>query len=199
MRPASRPQRVLLTGASGAIGGIVGPALLAAGISVRVLVHRRRPSWIPDGAPVEERRGDVLVSATLRGAADGCDAVLHAAGRPGFGALDRDRQRRIHVEGTEAVLHEAESAGARSFALVGYAGTVQERGDGEAVDEATPPPAEYESAYVRMMMESESATLEANRPDVLRTMVVSPGILFGPGLRSPLTELALLFLRQELP
>lgn len=199
MRPASRPQRVLITGASGAIGGIVGPALLAAGIPVRILVHRRRPAWLPPGGSVEERTGNVLQPPSLRGVADGCDAVLHAAARPGFGALDRDRQRRVHVDGTAAVLHEAASGGARTFALVGYAGTVQERGDGETVDEETPPPAEYESAYVRMMMESEAATLEANRPDAFRTMVVSPGILFGPGLRSPLTELALLFLRQELP
>lgn len=199
MRPAFRPHRVLLTGASGAIGGIIGPALLAAGIPVRVLVHRRRPTWIPIGADVEERSGDVLVPSTLRGAVDGCDAVLHAAARPGFGALDRERQRRIAVDGTDAVLQEALSAGARLFALVGYTGTVQERGGAEVVDEESPPGAEYESATVRMKMESEVLTLEANRPGTFRTMVASPGILFGPGLKSPLSELALLYLRQELP
>ncbi len=148
---------------------------------------------------MEERRGDVLERSSLVGMLDGCDVVLHAAARPGFGVLDRERQRRVEVEGTAAVLHEAVSAGARSFALLGYTGTVQERGDDEFVTEETPPQAEYESAYVRMKMESEAATLEANRPGVFRTMVLSPGILFGPGLRSPLSELALLFLRQELP
>ncbi|MEK7347403.1 MAG: NAD-dependent epimerase/dehydratase family protein [Candidatus Eisenbacteria bacterium] len=199
MRPAFRPHRVLLTGASGAIGGIIGPALLAAGIPLRVLVHRRHPAWIPPGSVVEERRGDVLVPSTLRGAVDGCDAVVHAAARPGFGVLDRDRQRRINVEGTDAALQEAESSGARLFALVGYTGTVQERGDAEVIDEETPPQAEYDSATVRMKMESEALTLESNRPGSFRTMVASPGILFGPGFRSPLSELARLYLRQELP
>ena len=38
----------------------------------------------------------------------------------------------------------------------------------------------------------------ANRPGVFRTMVLCPGILFGSGVQSPLSELALLYLRQEL-
>ena len=97
------------------------------------------------------------------------------------------------------MLKEASSSGARRFALVGYTGTIQERGDAEIVEEQTPPQAEYESATVRMMMEAEVLTLEANRPDALTTLVASPGILFGPGTRSPLSELATLYLRQELP
>jgi dihydroflavonol-4-reductase len=200
MRPAFRPNCVLLTGASGTIGSLIGPALLAAGIPLRVLVHRRRPAWLKEGSGVEEREGDVLTPATLRGAADGCDAIVHAAARPGFGALDRERRQRIHIEGTEAVLREASSAGSRLFALIGYTGTIQERrATGEAVDEEQPPEGDYESTYVRMKMESEVLTLEANRPGELRTMVASPGVLFGPGLPSLLSELALLYLRRELP
>ncbi|HET9951799.1 MAG TPA: NAD-dependent epimerase/dehydratase family protein [Candidatus Eisenbacteria bacterium] len=199
MRPAFRPRRVLLTGASGTIGSRIGPALLAAGIPVRVLVHRRRPSWLDAAAGVEERRGDVLVPSSLRGAADGCDAVVHAAARPGFGALDRDRQHRIHVEGTDAMLQEASSAGARLFAMLGYTGTIQERSGDAAVNEETPPEGQYESAYVRTMMEAEVLTLEANRPGEFRTMVASPGVLLGPGLSSLLSGLTRLYLRQELP
>src|SRR5690349_3190556 len=194
MRPSFRPQRVLLTGASGTIGNLIGPALLAAGVPLRVLVHRRRPAWLPRGADVEERTGDVLEPATLRGAADGCDAIVHAAARPGFGALDRERRQRIHIEGTEAVLGEASSAGSRLFALIGYTGTIQERSAPAPVDEEQPPEGDYESAYVRMKMESEVLTLEANRPGQLRTLVVSPGVLFGPGLPSILTELTNLYL-----
>ena len=199
MRPAFRPQRVLLTGASGTIGARIGPALLAAGFPLRVLLHRRRPSWLDAAAGVEERRGDVLAPASLRGIADGCDAVIHAAARPAFGVLDRDRQRRIHVEGTDAMVQEASSAGCRLFALVGYTGTIQERTGEAPVDEETPPEGRYESAYVRMMMEAEVLTLEANRPGEFRTMVASPGVLLGPGLPSLLTGLTRLYLRQELP
>lgn len=193
-----RPDRVLLTGASGTIGNLIGPALLAAGIPLRVLVHRRRPAWLGDG-DVETREGDVLRASTLRGLADGCDAVVHAAARPGFGALDRERQRRVHVEGTEAMLAEASSAGSRVFALVGYAGTIQERGATERVNEDSPPEPPYESAFVRALMEAETLTLEANRPGELRTMVASFGVLVGPRVSTLLSGIAQLALGGELP
>lgn len=164
-----------------------------------MLVHRRRPEWLDAAGGVEERRGDVLTPSSLRGAADGCDAVVHAAARPGFGALDRDRQRRVHVEGTDAMLQEASSAGCRLFALVGYTGTIQERNGDAAVNEETPPDGRYESPYVRTMVEAEVLTLEANRPGEFRTMVASPGVLLGPGLDSLLSGLTRLYLRQELP
>jgi dihydroflavonol-4-reductase len=190
---------VLLTGASGTIGTRIGPALLEAGIPLRVLVHRRHPSWIAEGSGVEERRGDVLAPSSLRGVADGCDAVIHAAARPGFGVLDRDRQRRVQVEGADAMLQEASSAGCRLFALVGYTGTIQERSGETPVDEETPPEGRYESAYARAMMEAEVSVLEANRPGEFRTMVASFGVLLGPGFTSLLTGLTQLYFRQELP
>ncbi len=194
-----RPERVLLCGASGALGCLIGPALAAAGIPLRVLVHRRKPAWIPPGADVESRSGDLLDVASLRAAAEGCDAVVHAAGRTGFGALDRERQRRVNVEGTSLLLRESASAGVRRFVLLGYAGTIQERGGDAAVDEATPPATRYESAYVRMKFEAEAMALEANRSDSFRTMVVSPGALVDAKGDALLSGLALLYLRQDLP
>jgi dihydroflavonol-4-reductase len=148
---------------------------------------------------VEERVADVTDASSLRGIADGCDAVIHAASRPGFAALDHERQRRVIVAGTKAVLDEAASAGSRCFVLLGYTGTVQERGDGSLVDEETPPSAQYESPFVRMMMEAEVAVLEANLPGAIRTMVVSPGVLLAAGRNTLLTGLASLYLRRELP
>jgi dihydroflavonol-4-reductase len=204
MNEPYRPRRILLTGASGTIGSLAGPTFLAAGIPLRLLVHRRRPAWIPSapapqGATVEIVRGDLLAPESLRGLADGCDVVVHAAGRTGFGALDRARQRRVNVEGTRALLAEADSAGARRFLLAGYAGTIQERGGDAAVEETTPPAARYESEYVRMKFESETDVLEANRADSLRTSVVSAGALVDVRGGSLLAGLAGLHLRRELP
>ena len=199
MRPLFRPQRLLLTGASGTIGSRIGPALLDAGISLRVLVHRHRPAWIEGRDGVEVRVGDVLAPSTLHGVGDGCDAVVHAAGAPGFGVLDRGRRRRVHVDGTQAMLHEAASAGCRVFVHVGYTGVVQEGGDEACVEEESPPGGNYESDFVRTLMEAETLTLESNRPGVFRTMVASHGVLVGAGLHSPLSGLARSLLHQELP
>jgi uncharacterized protein YbjT (DUF2867 family) len=87
-------QRVLVTAATGYIGGRLVPALLEAGHSVRVMVRNRERvadrSW---AGRVEVVLGDVTVPATLRGVADGMDAayyLVHSMGAGGdFAELDR--------------------------------------------------------------------------------------------------------------
>jgi dihydroflavonol-4-reductase len=201
MRPPYRPQRILLTGVTGTTGRLLLPALAGLGAPIRALTHRAEPD--PSQRRYAElRRGDLERPASIRGIADGCDVVVHAARRGGFAVLDRDRQRRIHVGGTEAVLREAQSAGASLFVLLGYTGTVQERKDAAtAVDETTPPEAEYVSDTVRVLYESEALVLEANRAAGLRTLVVSPGVLATPaaGTQTVLDGLIRAFLRRELP
>jgi dihydroflavonol-4-reductase len=199
MRPPFRPQRILLTGVTGTTGRLLLPALAGLGAPIRALTHRAEPD--PSQRRFAEfRRGDLELPGTIRGIADGCDVVVHAARRGGFAVLDRDRQRRIHVGGTEAVLREAQSAGVSLFVLLGYTGTVQERKDvATAVDETTPPEAEYVSDTVRILYESEALVLEANRTGGLRTMVVSPGVLASTGTPTVLGGLIGAFLRRELP
>ncbi len=199
MRSPYRPQRILLSGATGTVGRLLAPALARLGVPIRVLAHRTEPRPPVNGV-AEIRHGDLERPSSIRGIAEGCDVVVHAASRSGFGSLDRDRQRRVNVGGTEAILQEAQSAGARVFVLVGYSGTVQERGvSSETVLEETPPEAEYESDYVRMKYEAEAIALEANRPATLRTIVVSPGVLASPGAPTVVGGLITAFLRRELP
>ncbi len=199
MRPPYRPQRILLTGATGALGRLILPALTRLGVPVRALTHKGSPS-ISALRIAELRDGDLERPLSLHGIADGCDVVVHAATRPGFTSLDRRRQRRIHVDGTEAVLRESQSAGAKIFILLGYTGTIQERADtGTPIDEETPPEAEYQSDSVRMIYEAEALVLEANRQTSLRTMVVSQGVLASPGVPTALGGLIVTFLRRELP
>ena len=199
MRAPYRPERILLTGATGAIGRFIAPSLRAWGAPVRALVHRASPPVEATGG-FEIVRGDLERPASLRGIAEGCDVVVHAAARHGFGTLDRDRQRRINVDGTEALLREAEGAGSKVFVLIGYSGTVQERSDTAfPVDEESTPEAEYESDFVRMKYEAEALVLEANRPGAIRAMVVSPGVAAAPDTATVLGGLIGAFLTRELP
>ena len=202
MRAPYRPQRILLTGATGAIGRFLVPALGAWGAPVRALLHRAAlpAEAVGMGGRLEVVRGDLERPSTLRRIAEGCDVIVHAAARHGFGTLDRERQWRINVGGTEALIREAEGAGSKVFVLIGYSGTVQERDDPAfPVDEQSTPDAEYESDFVRMKYEAESLVLEANRPASLRTMVVSPGVVAAPGADTVLGGLIGAFLARELP
>lgn len=201
MRTPYLPERILLTGSTGIVGRLIVPELAGLRAPIRLLERRAAlPGAPPVPAGFERRAGDLERPATIRGIADGCDAVVHAAARGGFVAFDRERQRRINVAGTESLLREAQSAGVKVFVLVGYTGTVQERADSSTeVDEETPPEGAYESDYVRMKMEAEALVLEANGSGGMRTMVVSPGVLAAPGVETILGGLIALYVAGELP
>jgi uncharacterized protein YbjT (DUF2867 family) len=91
--PAPERQRVLVTGATGYVGGRLVPLLLERGYRVRVLARDRDRlegrSWLDR---VELVVGDVLDPATLPAALDGVDAayyLIHSMGRSGnFGRRD---------------------------------------------------------------------------------------------------------------
>jgi len=200
MRPPYHPQRILLTGATGTLGRSILPALAGFGVPLRFLIHQAGLGSLPELSAFDVRKGDLGRPESLRGIAEGCDVVVHAGGRPGFATLARERQRRVNVLGTETLLREAQSAGAAVFVLIGYSGTVQERGDvSQPVHEETPPEGRYESEYVRMKFEAEAAVLEANRSGGMRTLVVSPGVLVHPGASTILGGLIGAFIRRELP
>ena len=200
MRPPYAPKRILLTGATGTVGRAILPALSDLGAAMRFLVHRTPLGPLPELPGFEVRKGDLARPPSLRGVADGCDVVVHAGGRPSFASLSRDRLRKIHVAGTEALLREAQSAGVRAFVLIGYSGTVQEREDViRPVCEDSVPEGRYESEFVRMKYEAEALVLEANRADGLRALVVSPGVLAQPGAGTMLGGLVAAFVDRELP
>lgn len=98
--------RVLVTGATGYIGGLLAPRLLAAGHAVRVLV--RDPARVAGrrwASAVEVARGDVLDPASLAPALRGCDAAYYL----------------VHSMGAAARFHERDLAGAGHFAAAAEA------------------------------------------------------------------------------
>ncbi len=96
--------RVLLTGATGLLGGSLLEILLAAGHDVRCLVRRDSPNASRlDGTGAEVFRGDAGSEADLYGALGGTDAFLHVAG----------------IEYSPAVVAAARRSGVGRFVVVG--------------------------------------------------------------------------------
>jgi uncharacterized protein YbjT (DUF2867 family) len=113
--------RVLVTGATGYIGGRLIPELLARGHEVRAMA--RTPAKLADRPwrdQVEVVRGDVFDAASLDGACEGMDAVhylVHSMGASGDGDFaSRDREAAANVRDAAA------RAGVRRLVYLGGLG-----------------------------------------------------------------------------
>src|SRR5688572_9621885 len=98
--------KVLVTGGTGVIGVATITALLRRGHSVRLL-SRHASTEITQWADAEAFAADVTEPATLQGAADSCDVVLHIAGIVKEGPSELSYER-VNVQGTCNLLAEAE-------------------------------------------------------------------------------------------
>jgi len=109
---------VLLTGATGYIGGRLLTRLRAAGRPVRCLA--RRPENLRDRVPpgTEIVRGDVLDATTLSGAFDGVDTAYYLVHSMGSSGSFEDEDRR----GAMAFAAAARAAGVRRIIYVGGLG-----------------------------------------------------------------------------
>src|SRR5581483_1131688 len=127
-RPAatSMSGRVLVTGATGFVGGHVVHALRAEQREIRCLVRSQQSAQTLRAWGCELFQGDVTDAASLRRATAGCDAVVHLvaiiAGR-------REDFRRVMEQGTRDLVAAAQEAGVRRFVLMSALGTSEESKD----------------------------------------------------------------------
>ncbi len=105
---------VAVTGATGFVGQGVVSRLLAAGHQVSVLV--RDPTKATFSKDVRVVRGDVNNAVALQMLLYGADVVIHVAGV--VSAVTRQHYFTTNVDGTKAVLAEAEAQGVKRFVNV---------------------------------------------------------------------------------
>ncbi|MEV7072074.1 NAD-dependent epimerase/dehydratase family protein [Streptomyces sp. NPDC093990] len=171
-----RPLRVVLTGATGFVGGAVLDRLLrdradGRDLEVRALV-RRVPAEGREQPGVQWRRADLADPGSFEGAASGADVLVHLAAR-----VDGTEQEceRTNIGGTRAVVEEARRAGVRRIVHLSTAavyGPGPHRGI--PVDGVMPAPV---SAASRTRLAAERIAREAG------AVVLRPGLVLGAGDR----------------
>jgi len=158
---------VLVTGGAGYVGSVLVDHLLAQGFRVRALdalMHGSVPSLLlPWGTPAFEfMRGDVRDSDARARALDGVDAVVHLAAIVGDPACARDPElaRDVNLNGTRAMLRDAEVAGVGRFIFASTCSNYgRTNGNGLANED-------FELAPVSLYAETKvAAEMEVLRPD----------------------------------
>lgn len=171
MVPASSP-RVLVTGASGFVGGYVSSALEAHGLAVRRA--GRRPRSVP---------GYVAADLTHRGECDalvsGIDAIVHCAGLAHQfqgGAADAD-YRRVNVVATERLIEAAHNAEARRVVLMSSS-SVYGAGKNGASEDA---PLEPQTPYGRSKRDAELVARRTCADAGIALTILRPATVYGVG------------------
>ena len=153
--------KVLVTGATGFVGGEIARQLKAAGHSLRVLARNPRAPRVQElvtGCGADVHPGDVLAAASLEGAFQGIEAVIHLVGI--ISEVGESRFERVHTGGTRNLTTAAQRAGVRRFIHMSALGT---RSDAA-------------SRYHR----SKWAAEEVVRHSGLQFTIFRPSLIYGP-------------------
>lgn len=172
--------KVLITGATGLLGGHLLRELQERGEEIRALVLPVENAQKLEDQGVEIVRGDVTDASTLPPAVKDIDIIIHLAGMMGVWRPIAD-YRTVNVTGTENLYRAAQKAGVRRFVHTS-SHTVYGLGHGHfqvEQDPLRPDPDPYsitktegDRLMQRLMKESD-----------VETVIIRPGTFFGPGDR----------------
>lgn len=171
---------MLVTGATGFVGGVLARALRAEGAIVRALARNPAGPEATDlsSLGVEIVGGHLGDPDAIARASAGCDVVFHCAGVVGFRA-DPVALRWANVAGTENVINAARHAGVRRLVHLSTEAVTARNADRLFVDEAIEPTTPPISEYARTKAVAEDLVLTANGP-TLEATAVRPGWIWGP-------------------
>jgi oxidoreductase len=164
---------VLVTGASGFLGGRVAAMLAAEGEAVRVLARASSDLRHLDGAPIEVAQGALDDPESLRRAVRGVTRIYHCAGCSTDWAPWRE-YRTANVEGVRNLLHAA--AGEFQLERFLHVSSTDVYGyPAQACDESQPP-VDAGLPYNRSKSQGEALV----RASTLPTAILRPATIYGP-------------------
>jgi nucleoside-diphosphate-sugar epimerase len=177
--------KVLLTGASGFIGRSLVAYLLARGSEVVPVV--RRASGIPN-----ERVLHLEDSDAWRIALEGCDSVVHLAGRAHVmretAADPAQAFKTANVENTLTVARYAAAAGVPRFVFLSSVKVNGERTQPGQCFHADDKP-DPQDDYARSKLAAEEALFELSAQTGLEVVVIRPPLVYGPGVKGNFAQL----------
>jgi len=186
---------VLLTGASGFLGGHLLRELKMAGAEVKALSRRPESDAAITklgGTPV---RADVTDADSLRAAMQGVNAVFHAAADTNTWAPNNAAQTRTNVGGVHNLLAAAKAAGASAFMHTSSVSAYSHLAHGVLREGVLQRGGDSWINYERTKFLAEKAVRESGLPFV----IFQPSHILGPGDRQNWSQLIMLIDQGKLP
>ena len=177
--------KVLVIGASGFIGKSLVAYLLARGSEVVPVV--RRASGIPN-----ERVLDLEDSDAWRAALEGCNSVVHLAGRAHVmretAADPAQAFKTANVDNTLTVARYAAAAGVPRFVFLSSIKVNGESTQPGQFFHADDKPAPQDD-YARSKLAAELALMELSAQTGLEVVLIRPPLVYGPGVKGNFAQL----------
>jgi UDP-glucose 4-epimerase len=177
-------RKVVVTGAAGTVGRAVVGRLLAGGWSVRG-VDVRAPQEEISG-DLELEIGDLTDPRFAHRCVRDAGAVIHTAALVDI-SLGYEALRPLNVDAVRVLYRGAARAGARRFVHFSSGSIYGTDGRGPLREEMVLAPS---SPYELTKIESERMLEEVGRDEELEWIVLRPGLVYGPGARFLLADLA---------
>ncbi|MFN3649696.1 MAG: NAD-dependent epimerase/dehydratase family protein [Armatimonadota bacterium] len=175
--PRLQERPVLVTGASGALGGAIVERLRSVGVPVRAFM-RRLPESVPAG--MEVVLGDLGDPDAVHRAAEGVDRVIHCGAAMKGGAVEHQCAT---VTGTRNVLDACRKHGVEKLVHISSLSVVDWAGGtaAEPITEDSPfePRPEERGAYTQSKLEAERLVMQYTGVHGLPSVILRPGQIFG--------------------
>ena len=171
--------KVLITGATGFLGGHLARQLLLRGDQVSAFGRNLEALAELKALGADVVRADLRDENAVVEACRGVEAVCHA------GALssawgEKSEFFSINVSGTANILRGCKTHGVRRFVYVSSSSVLFDGRSHRNLNESAPLPRKFASVYSHTKKLGEDLTREAQSND-LETVIIRPKALFGPG------------------
>jgi nucleoside-diphosphate-sugar epimerase len=187
----------LVSGATGFLGGHLLGKLREKGFKVRALARKTSDvaGLVRSGCDIYE--GDIMDRQSLLRAMADQQLVFHTAGKVSDWGPCQEFWR-ANVEGTANVIAACREAGVRRLIHVSSLTVLGLPRSGKIVDENTPIPDSLRDFYSISKFAGEKLAREAHGQGGLETVVIRPGVIWGPGDTTFFPRFAALLRKKQL-
>lgn len=173
--------KVLITGATGFVGGWLVKKLVDLGLEVRVIQRRttQEDLW-PSG--VEVFSGDITLPETLDAAARDVHSIFHLAGYIGYSRAARPLMDHVNIKGTENIVEACIKNHVTRLVHMSSVVAVGASFDGTPLNEESPYNLEHLNlGYFETKRQAELIVKNAVKNGLIDAVILNPSTIYGPG------------------